>query len=222
MLLGGFQAIAAQLRRPLAIREIGASAGLNQVWDAYTYLFGSWRWGLREPAPLTLRAEWQGGAPPLAPVQMHSRAACDIAPIDLSDAAQCRRLLSYIWADQDARLRRVAAAIDYARTQQVRVERLHASAFVARELAARPAEVAFVLYHSIVWQYIPDGEQREITRLMNQAGRAATAAAPLAWLRFEPGAASDGADLTLTLWPGGATMRLAEGDYHGRWVRWLG
>lgn len=221
VLLGGFQVIAARTKCPLAIGEIGASAGLNQVWDAYSYLFGAWRWVLREPAPLTLRAEWQGNAPPLAPLQVQARAACDIAPIDLADEAQCRRLLSYIWADQDARLRRVAAAIAYARAQKIAVERLNARAFVERQLAGRPGNAAFVLYHSIVWQYIPQPEQRAITRAMTQAGAEATEAAPLAWLRFEPGAAKDGADLTLTLWPGGETIRLAEGDYHGRWVRWL-
>lgn len=222
VLLGGFQVIAARTHRPLAICEIGASAGLNQVWDAYSYIFETWRWCLREPAPLTLRAEWQGGTPPLAPLEVHSRAACDIAPIDLGDEAQCRRLLSYIWADQDARLRRVAAAIAYARAQKVAVERRDAGAFIERQLAARPDNAAFVLYHSIVWQYIPQAEQRAITRAMKQAGRNASEAAPLAWLAFEPGDARDGADLTLTLWPGGKSTRLAEGDYHGRWVRWLG
>lgn len=222
VLLGGFQVIAARLRRPLALNEIGASAGLNQFWDSYAYMFGSWRWSLREPAPLTLRADWQGGTPPLAALSVRSRAACDVAPLDLTDDAQCRRLLSYIWADQEARLRRVAAAIDHARRQKTQVEAMRAGAFVARQLAARPKDAAFVLYHSIMWQYIPDDEQRAIAQAMQEAGRTATEAAPLAWLAFEPGDASDGADLTLTLWPGNRTRRLAVGDYHGRWIRWLG
>lgn len=222
VLLGGFQTIAARTQRPLALAEIGASAGLNQVWDAYSYMFGSWRWVLREPAPLTIRAEWQGRTPPLAPLTVQSRAACDIAPLDLQDEAQCRRLLSYIWADQDARLRRVAAAITHCRAQQIAVARMKAGAFVTQQLQNRPPDAAFVLYHSIVWQYIPGAEQRAIVRAMKQAGAKATEAAPLAWLRFEPGECADGADLTLTLWPGGETVRLAEGDYHGRWIRWLG
>src|SRR5690606_28465903 len=126
------------------------------------------------------------------------------------------------WADQDARLRRVAAAIDYARAQRIAVARMRAGAFVTGQLQSRPADAAFVLYHSIVWQYSPAAEQRGIVRAMQQAGAQARPAAPLAWLRFEPGDSEDGADLTLTLWPGGETRRLAEGDYHGRWIRWLG
>lgn len=222
VLLGGFQVIAARLRRPLALSEIGASAGLNQFWDSYSYMFGSWRWVLREPAPLTLRADWRGNAPKIAPLSVRSRAACDVAPLDLHDEAQCRRLLSYIWADQDARLRRVQAAIEFARARNVAVEAIRAGDFVERQLGARPNDAAFVLYHSIVWQYIPGSERRAIRRAMKNAGKSATEAAPIAWLRFEPGEATDGADLMLTTWPGNQTLRLAIGDYHGRWVKWLG
>ncbi|HEX6958026.1 MAG TPA: DUF2332 family protein [Ferrovibrio sp.] len=222
VLLGGFLMIASRTRLPLAIAEIGASAGLNQLWDCYGYSFGSWQWSLHEPVPLRLRAEWEGKPPPMAALSVHSRAGCDIAPIDPRDEAQRQRLLSYIWADQPARLRRVQTALACAAERKLQVEKQRARTFVARQLGRRPAKTAFVLYHSIVWQYIPRDEQRHIERSMQQAGAAATPDAPVAWLRFEPGTAKDGADLTLTLWPEGDTQILAAGDYHGRWIRWRG
>src|SRR3546814_4370403 len=66
VLLGGFLTIAAATGRPLALREIGASAGINLMWDAYAYDFGSWCFGDPLAAPLLLRADWQGPQPPAA------------------------------------------------------------------------------------------------------------------------------------------------------------
>ena len=60
--LGGFLEIAAQGRLPLALLEIGASAGLNLCWDRFSYQLGPHRWQGRDPA-LALEAEWRGPAP---------------------------------------------------------------------------------------------------------------------------------------------------------------
>lgn len=222
VLLGGFLTIAAETGRPLALREIGASAGLNLMWDTYAYDFGSWCFGDPMAAPLLLQAQWQGPRPPATKIAVHSRAGCDVQPLDARDPEQRKRLLSYIWADQGPRLERIAMALDHAGRGGPPPERIPAGDFVTRELAARPRDAALVFYHSIVWQYVDPGEQRHIAEAMAAAGQTATAEAPLAWLRFEPGTAKDGADLSLTLWPGGTTRRLAEADYHGRWVRWTG
>lgn len=226
VLLGGFRQIAAQYPGlPLHCREIGASAGLNLSWDAYAYDFGAWRHNDASAAPLYLAAAWQGGVPPAAMIRVQSRAGCDVAPLRADLAADRERLLSYIWADQPQRLQRVTAALAHAVHQDIHVEAIKAGDFVARALAQRPGNGILVLYHSIVWQYVAAAEQQRITALMQQAGAQAGRPAPLAWLRFEPGAARDGADLTLTLWdggnPAGETQYLAVGDYHGRWVRWL-
>lgn len=229
VLLGGFRMIAAQYPAlGLHCREIGASAGLNLSWDAYSYDFGAWRHPGHHSdaasAPLHLSADWQGGPPPQATIAVQSRAGCDVAPLRAEQAADRARLLSYIWADQPQRVQRVTAALAHAQQAGIRVETRHADDFLTAALAEHTAGV-FVLYHSIVWQYIAAAEQQRITALMQQAGAKATKAAPLAWLRLEPGAARDGADLTLTLWDGrdaaGHTQYLAVGDYHGRWVRWL-
>lgn len=225
VLLGGFLQIAAHCPGlPLQTCEIGASAGLNLSWDTYAYDYASWQHGDTATAPLTLHSRWGGNRPADSRPQVIGRAGCDVAPLDAAKAADRQRLLSYIWADQPERLQRVLHALDHAAARGIQVVRAHAADFLAEQLAGRPPDAVFVLYHSIVWQYVAAAEQRRIAALMQQAGKQVTAAAPLAWLRFEPGAARDGADLTLTLWtgdtPGGTTERLGIGDYHGRWVRW--
>lgn len=226
VLLGGFLEIAAACPGlALQCREIGASAGLNLSWDSYACDFGAWS---RSPAhaPLHLAADWQGGMPWQGRIAVQDRAGCDVAPLNAADATQRQRLLSYIWADQPQRLARVTAALDHAVRQRIAVEKMAAGDFVVRALAQRSRDRVFVLYHSIVWQYVAAAEQQRIEQALRAAGKAATTDAPLAWLRLEPGTARDGADLLLTLWSGqpsdGETRRLAVGDYHGRWVRWLG
>lgn len=226
VLLGGFLKLA-QLcpGLPLQTCEIGASAGLNLSWDAYAYDFGSWRYGEPQTAPLLLRCRW--GGPSLDNIRrprVVARAGCDVSPLDARNTADRQRLLSYIWAGQPERLARVTLALDHAAACDITVRRAHAADFVVAQLQQRRGDSVFVLCHSIVWQYIAAGEQQRITAAMQAAGATATAQAPLAWLRFEPGRAKDGADLTLTLWNGrrteGREERLGTGDYHGRWMRW--
>jgi hypothetical protein len=231
VLLGGFLRLA-QLCPGLALQtcEIGASAGLNLSWDAYAYDFAAWQFGEPQTAPLLLRSRWDGPVPagatlrPRLPIRVLGRAGCDISPLDARRSTDRQRLLSYIWADQPERLARVTHALDHAAAADIAVTRAHAADFLDAQLRQRRKDVVFVLYHSIVWQYIAPAEQQRITALMQQAGAAATAQAPLAWLRFEPGEAKDGADLTLTLWDGsgpeGRSERLGAGDFHGRWMRW--
>lgn len=221
VLLGGFLQIAQAFPGlPLQTCEIGASAGLNLSWDAYAYDFESWRHGNPATAPLSLRSRWAGPRPPATLPQVIARAGCDVAPLAADDTTDRQRLLSYIWADQPERLARVTQALDHAARTGIQVTRAHAADFIAAHLQTRRPDAIFVLYHSIVWQYVAAEEQQRITALLQGAGAQATAAAPLAWLRLEPGKARDGADLTLTLWPGGRTELLGVGDFHGRWVRW--
>jgi hypothetical protein len=231
VLLGGFLRLA-QLCPGLALQccEIGASAGLNLSWDVYAYDFGAWQHGEPQTAPLLLRSRWDGAVPDGVAhrPRVLGRAGCDVSPLDARRSTDRQRLLSYIWADQPERLARVTHALDHAAAADITVTHAPAADFLASQLQQRAARkdnpAVFVLYHSIVWQYIAEDEQRRIAAQMQQAGAAATPEAPLAWLRFEPGRATDGADLTLTLWdghrPDGTSQRLGTGDFHGRWMRW--
>ena len=78
-----------------------------------------------------------------------------------------------------------------------------------------------VLYHSIVWQYLPETTQRSITAAMELAGSCATAEKPLAWVQLETNRETFKHELTVRCWPGGGEPAfLAEGHPHGAWVEW--
>lgn len=222
MLLPGFLTIARETGLPLALAEIGSSGGLNLLFDRFSYRYGDRSWG--DPAsPVRLAPELRSPTLPLdGTLAIRSRHGCDIAPIDVSSAEGRARLRSYVWADQGARLERLDGAIALAARHPFSLEKADAADFVARRITERPAGTAFVLFHSIMWQYLPRETKDAILAALDAAGAKATGNAPIARLRMEPRDPKDGfATLSLTLWPGGGTRRLAKCDFHGRWIEWI-
>jgi len=222
-LLPGFLTVAKETGLPLRLFEIGASAGLNQLWDRYYYDLGdAGAWG--DPAsPVGLDAAWSGGRPPLdAPAAVVSRAACDRKPVDIRDPVARRRLKAYLWPDQFERLARLDAAIAMALAAGTRVDAEDAVTWTARR-AAPEEGAATVLFHSIFWQYLPAETQGALTASIEELGARASATAPFAWLRMEP-PPSNLVDihLRLTLWPSGEDRLLAHVHPHGASVDWVG
>lgn len=228
-LLPGLLTVAADTGLPLALLEIGASAGLNLWCDRYRHEHGVWHWGPTDSAVI-LRSEWSGPAPPAAALHISRRAGCDAAPIDLRQPGESLRLASFIWPDQPERLARLYGACQLAvlwmQHSGTAVLALPAADFVERELlAVRPGQ-ASVLMQSVVWQYIAADQQRRINAAVQAAAARASASAPLAWLRFEPGADYIGVELRLRLWRGrsadGQDRLLARCHPHAAHIEWLG
>jgi hypothetical protein len=222
-LLAGFLTFAESWAGPIDTLEIGASAGLNLLWDKFSYKTSSWSWG--GDSAVQIDTDWQGQAPP-SPVrpQVRNRAACDLNPLDIRDPDQALRLKSYIWPDQPDRLARFDGALKVAIENDVRVERADASAWIAAKLAARASDAATIVYHSVFLQYPPRDVRKAIVGAIQDAGAAATPQAPLAWVRLEPEAVTDGVEnglrfvIDLTTWPGGQRRILGYTDGHVRSV----
>ena len=119
---------------------------------------------------------------------------------------------------------RIDAAARLAAERPPQVERKDAGTFVEERLETpQPSGVTRVLYHSIVWQYLPETTQRSITAAMEQAGTRATADKRLAWVQLETNRETFRHELTERYWPGGEEpVMLAEGHPHGAWVEWIG
>lgn len=220
MLLPGFLAICREFRLPLAVREIGSSAGLNLLFDRFHYRYGAICVGDRH-SPVQFAPRVQRQTLPLdGSLYVMSRKGSDIAPIDITNSSERLRLASYVWPDQTDRMQRQAAAIGLLSEEPFTLQRVDAPTFVAAELANRPSNAVFVLFHSIMWQYMPEGSRSRIESMLETAGN--RGGAPIAWLRMEPLSRQHGyATLRLTLWPNGETRDLARCDYHGRWIEWV-
>jgi len=222
-LLAGFLTFAKDWRGPTDMLEIGASAGLNLSWDRFRYRTQSWSWG--GDSPVKIDTDWSGPAPPVeAQLHVRSRAACDLNPLGIDDPAQLLRLRSYIWPDQPERLARFDGAVALARQSRARVERADAAEWLVQKLAERALDAATIVYHSIFLQYPPRESRAAIVTAIRQAGELASPEAPLAWVRLEPEALTDGVRdsvrmvVDLTTWPGGERRILAYTDGHVRGV----
>jgi hypothetical protein len=223
MLLPGFLAIARETGLPLDICEIGSSAGLNLLFDQFSYDFDGKLWG-NPASAVRLAPQVRGDTAPLldGTLTVSGRAGSDIRPIDITIPAERLRLRSYVWADQVLRLARLDAAISLAKASPFALEQADAGKFVGRRFADPKPETVHVLCHSIMWQYAPEKTRQAINSTLLEAGARATREAPIAWLRMEPlDTRASHATLSLTLWPGGETRHLAKCDYHGRWIEWL-
>lgn len=223
-LSAGFLTIARRMGLPLRCLEIGASAGLNMNWDRYAYDVGAaGAWG--DPAsPVRLGAEWDGAPPPFDfRAEVVERRACDQNPVPITTAREALRLKAYVWPDQTVRMERLSAAIEVARCYPPKVEKADAADWVRAHVKSQPG-AATVLYHSVVWSYLPPATQADIVAALGAAGESARPDAPLAWLRMEPNPADLAAplDLKLTVWPKGEEVLLAHVHPHGAKVSWLG
>jgi hypothetical protein len=220
VLMPGLLVVAAETGLPLRLFELGASAGINLRLDHYRYDFNGVKVG-PDNAPVTFSPDWCGPPPPDARVIVVARRGVDLMPIDASDAD---RLLAYVWPEQTTRVTRLSAALAAFVADPVVIDAGDAAAWVEANVAVA-AGTTTVVFHSIAFQYFPAATQARIAAHLASIGAAATASAPLAWLRFEMDAAASVAalpTLRLTLWPGGEERLLARAHPHGASVEWLG
>lgn len=208
--------IAARHRLPFAISELGASAGLNLMWDRFALVAGDTRYGPDAPA-LTLTPDWAGPAPkPTEPI-VGDRQGVDLNPLDSRDPDQALRLCAYLWPDQPHRLALTRAAIA---AQDAPVVQGDAIDWLDTRLTRVPDGHLHLICHTIAWQYFPPETQARGRAMIEAAGAKATPDTPLAWVRFEADGATPGAAITLRLWPGDQHIALGRACYHGRWVQW--
>ena len=220
VLLCGFLTIARETGLPLRVLEIGASAGMNLLWDRYFYRAGERTWG--DPAsPVRLDDVYAGECPLLdVPAEVAERRGCDLYPLDVGSEETVLALKSLIWADQVERFATFEQAASLAREARVQVDAASAPDWLELQLAAPRPGTATVVFQSYVQQFFSGVTAARVKRAFQDAGSRATAEAPLAHLRFEP--RTGGAGLTLTTWPGGEERELARSTPHGREIRLVG
>ena len=198
--------------------ELGCSGGLNLRLDRFHIDLGEVLLG--DPrGTVRLVPVVEGSVPgSIRLPELTDRIGIDPHPIDATTDDGRLTLLSFVWPDQTERFERLAAALDVARDVPADLRATGDTVGTLREVLA--ADVATVVQHSIVWQYIPTVVRWAVTGAIEAAGERATPEAPLAWIRFEP----DEWDrsrvaIWLRTWPTGGDRLVAHADFHGRWLR---
>ncbi len=155
-------------RKPLALVEIGTSAGLNLNWDQYGYHYGQAFAG-DVNSPVQIDCSVKGERLPPLPVTMPvvaSRQGIDIAPLDIFDEDHVRWLRSCIWPEEMYRYHLLDAAVAFARDHPPLIHSGDARALLPEILAAIPPDHTLCLWHSYVLRQCPpavrDGIEQQI------------------------------------------------------------
>lgn len=158
--------VAAETDRPLAVLEVGASAGLNLRFDRYRLRYHqpdgtTAETGDPEGHPV-LHSRVHGPTPvpvPAAPLDVAARVGLDRDPIDVTDPAATRWLEACVFPDRLDRLARLREALAAARTEPPRVERGDAVADLARVASTLPDDAAWCVVHSWALTYVTEPER---------------------------------------------------------------
>lgn len=206
--------VLAGLPQPLALLEVGASAGLCLLPDRWSYRYddGTHLDPADGPSPVVLPCTLGPGVEaPAAMPQVVWRAGLDLAPVDVTDADACAWLRTLVWPEHDDRRVRLEAALDVARLDPppvVRGDLLHDLPALA---ATAPPEATLVVTHSAVLAYVEPGARRAFVSTVT--------ALPGHWLSNEgrrvldlPGSGDDDSRFVVAL--DGRPVALA--DPHGR------
>jgi hypothetical protein len=144
----------AQLPQPLALLEVGASAGLCLLPDRWGYDYGRTRLEPRllrsHHAPIfPCRANEATPLPDRAP-EIVWRAGIDLNPIDLTDPEAVAWLETLVWPGQEERAERLRAAIGIAQDDPPTVLKGDLVSDLHTLAISAPHDATLVIFHSAV------------------------------------------------------------------------
>ncbi len=167
----------ARLPQPLALLEVGASAGLCLIPDNYGYDYGTVSlkpYEQTEVEPPVFPCLVSGNVPlPTALPTIVWRAGLDLKPIDVRSEADTAWLETLVWPEQEDRVARLRAALEIARVDPPEVFR--GDLFVDLEplMEVAPKDATLVVFHSATLGYVSDQSRRDQFARNMHASRAA-------------------------------------------------
>jgi hypothetical protein len=144
--------VLAALPGPLALLEVGASAGLCLYPDRYAYRYGEHRLGTGEPL---LECDATGLTPPTRLPQVVWRAGLDLNPLDVTDPADLAWLDALIWPEHAHRRDRLRAAAAIAAADPPRLVRGDLLDDLPALAAQAPPDATLVVFHTSVLYQVP-------------------------------------------------------------------
>ncbi len=215
----------AMLPGPLALIEVGASAGLTLLPDRYSYDYAGHRVQGTDPDAPVIACEPRGPVPlPGRVPEVTWRAGLDLNPLDVASDEDMQWLECLVWPGEEGRLTRLRAAIATARRHPPRVVRGDLLTDLPALARQAPGDATLVIFHSAVLAYVDPARRGEFAAIV--AGLGAV------WISNEAPRvvpADVGATLAAASLYGNhcfALMRDGRGpvaftDGHGAWLDWL-
>ena len=222
-----FLPLLAQIDGPIALIEVGASAGLCLYPDRYRIRYDDGPWIGPSESPVAIEVQTAGTVPPFrGAIDVVSRAGIDLNPLDVHDQDDMAWLAACIWPEHVDRQERLRAAIEVASGEPPDLVLGDLVETIDEVLTAVPDEVTPVVFHSAVLGYLTVERRSAFAARMHAHPRAR-------WFSNElPDvveglstdlAAPEYAD-TIPFFVVGVSGReaVAVSDPHGRWLTWAG
>lgn len=170
-----------QIPGPIALIEIGASAGLCLIPDRYSYAYsdGTIVHPPDGPSPVVIGCTVTAGTLPthLATPDIVWRAGMDLNPLDASDPDTAAWLTTLIWPEHDDRRGRLLAALSVAANMSLRIDRADLREGLAALLADVPSGATAVIQHSATLAYLSEEDRRRAAGMIAHSGAR--------WISFE-------------------------------------
>jgi hypothetical protein len=162
------------LPQPLALIEVGASAGLCLLYDSWRYHYsgpGVDHWVGPANRPLTLSCLTGGDAPlPMEVPPIVWRAGLDLNPIDAADPDARRWLQALIWPEHHERADRLHTALAVAAVAAPHIIAGDLLGDLPSLLEQAPADATIVVTHSATLAYLGPDERNAFIRLLAESG----------------------------------------------------
>lgn len=211
--------VLASLPQPLALLEVGASAGLTLLPDRYSYDYGDHAISGTDPDAPVLTCEARGPVPlPDKVPDVAWRAGLDLNPLDAGNDDDVRWLQSLVWPGETGRRERLDGAVATARRDPPDIRKGDLRTDLPGLARQAPADATLVVFHSAVLAYVSPPDRAQFAGAVRKLDAV--------WLSNEaPGVVPGiGADLRAN---GGfvlikdGTTPTAMTDGHGTWLEWL-
>jgi hypothetical protein len=206
------------LPQPLALLEVGASAGLTLLPDRYSYDYGGYRITGTDPRAPVLRCEPRGPVPlPDRVPAVCWRAGLDLNPLDVTSDADMHWLGCLLWPGETGREQRLAGAIATARRDPPAVHRGDLLTDLPALARQAPPGATLVIYHSAVLGYLSAAERSQFAVTVRGLD-AVWLSNDVPQLPDAPMPAAGEAPFQIVR---DGHILLAAADGHGTWLHWL-
>ncbi|HEY9477794.1 MAG TPA: DUF2332 domain-containing protein [Microbacteriaceae bacterium] len=213
----------ARLPQPLALLEVGASAGLCLYPDRYSYSYnGSHRLDPAAGGSTVLLSSATTGAVPL-PARLPDivwRAGIDLAPLNVRDRADSTWLQTLIWPEQQERLARIRSAMAIVRAEPPRIVKGDAVERLPDLAAQAPAHATLVVVNSGTLVYLSRLNRQRFADTVRSTGAH--------WISYEGTAVIAEVERRLPQPPATGLFALAENGHpvafaapHGQSIHWI-
>lgn len=203
--------------RPLALVEIGTSAGLNLLWDRYRYSYGDSVFYGDSSSPVLVTSSFRGSIPSVlsAPLpEISHRIGLDLTIVDTSNSHQAAWLRALVWPEHHERRSLLDAALK--KRAEIELDLRAGDGFsmlvdLAKEI---PEESLLCVYHTHVANQISKEAKETFLKSIEELGTKRDVIH--VFNNIKP-------NLHLTAYRKRQLidLPLANTDGHARWIEWL-